>query len=144
MYDRLIPDAERHYAGMVADHLRIPIRYDVRDDETSITDWDQVSVHTPEPVDNPAAFAAGVKFSEQMATLARGVLLYGEGPDNALLYEWRPYLSHLLATQADRTPRPRAFERSVDASACASVVRFGRVLEPCGEGTDGWRSSRLA
>jgi asparagine synthase (glutamine-hydrolysing) len=96
VYDRLIPDAERHYAGLVADHLKIPIRYDVRDDETSIAHWDQVSVHTPEPIDNPPAFAAGVEFSKNVAGQAR-VLLYGEGPDNALRYEWRPYVSHLLA-----------------------------------------------
>jgi asparagine synthase (glutamine-hydrolysing) len=96
VYDRLIPDSERHYAGLVADYLRIPIRYDVRDDETSIADWDRVSVHTPEPVDNPAAFAAGVEFLKNMTTHAR-VFLYGEGPDNALRYEWRPYLSHLIA-----------------------------------------------
>jgi asparagine synthase (glutamine-hydrolysing) len=31
-----------------------------------------------------------------MSTHAR-VFLYGDGPDNALRYEWRPYLSHLLA-----------------------------------------------
>jgi asparagine synthase (glutamine-hydrolysing) len=96
VYDRLIPDSERHYAGLVADYLNIPIRYDVRDDETSIAQWDQVSVHTPEPVDNPPAFAAGVEFLKNMGTQAR-VFLYGEGPDNALRYEWRPYLSHLLA-----------------------------------------------
>src|SRR5690349_7191750 len=30
VYDRLIPDAERRYAGLVAEHLRIPITYDVR------------------------------------------------------------------------------------------------------------------
>ena len=53
VYDRLIPDEERYYAGLVADHVRIPIRYDVRDDETSIANWDDVSVHTPEPVANP-------------------------------------------------------------------------------------------
>jgi asparagine synthase (glutamine-hydrolysing) len=96
VYDRLIPDSERHYAGLVADYLNIPIRYDVRDDETSIAHWDKVSVHTPEPVDNPPAFAAAVEFLKNMATEAR-VFLYGEGPDNALRYEWRPYLSHLLA-----------------------------------------------
>jgi asparagine synthase (glutamine-hydrolysing) len=96
VYDRLIPDSERHYAGLVADYLKIPIRYDVRDDETSIAQWDQVSIHTPEPVDNPPAFAAGVEFFKDMATQAR-VFLYGEGPDNALRYEWRPYLSHLVA-----------------------------------------------
>jgi asparagine synthase (glutamine-hydrolysing) len=96
VYDRLIPDSERHYAGLVADYLRIPIRYDVRDDETSIANWDQVSVHTPEPIDNPPAFAAGAAFLKNEAAQAR-VFLYGEGPDNALRYEWRPYLSHLLA-----------------------------------------------
>ena len=96
VYDRLIPDFERHFAGLVAEHLNIPIRYDVRDDETSIANWDQVSVHTPEPVDNPPAFAAAVEFLKNMTPQAR-VFLYGEGPDNALRYEWRPYLSHLLA-----------------------------------------------
>jgi asparagine synthase (glutamine-hydrolysing) len=96
VYDRLIPDSERHYAGLVADYLQIPIRWDVRDDETSIVQLDQVSIHTPEPVDNPAAFAAGVATFKSVAAQAR-VLLYGEGPDNALRYEWRPYLSHLVA-----------------------------------------------
>ena len=96
VYERLIPDSERHYARLVAHYLNIPIRYDVRDDETSIAQWDQVLVHTPEPVDNPPAFLAGVEFMKNEATHAR-VFLYGEGPDNALRYEWRPYLKHLLA-----------------------------------------------
>jgi asparagine synthase (glutamine-hydrolysing) len=96
VYDRLIPDSERHYAGLVARYLDIPIHFDVRDDETSIADWGRVVVHTPEPVDNPQAFVAGTQFLEKMSTHAR-VFLYGEGPDNALRYEWRPYLSHLLA-----------------------------------------------
>jgi len=96
VYDRLIPDLERHYAGLVAGYLQIPIRYDVRDDEISIAQWDQVSVHTPEPVDNPPAFAASVKFFDAVVADAR-VFLYGEGPDDALRYEWRPYLWRLLA-----------------------------------------------
>jgi asparagine synthase (glutamine-hydrolysing) len=99
VYDRLVPDAERHYAGLVAAHLKIPIRYDVRDDETSILDWHRVTTHTPEPVANPPGMAAAVEFFERTAAEAR-VLLYGEGPDNALRYEWRPYLAHLLARRA--------------------------------------------
>jgi asparagine synthase (glutamine-hydrolysing) len=95
VYDRLIPDSERYYAGLVADHLNIPIRYDVRDDEVSIAEWDHVSVHTPEPVDNPPAFVAGVAFLRKMAAETR-LFLYGEGPDNALRYEWRHYVAHLL------------------------------------------------
>jgi asparagine synthase (glutamine-hydrolysing) len=95
VYDRLVPDSERYYAGLVAEHLQIPIRYDVRDDEISIAHWDEVSVHTPEPVDNPPAFAASVKFFDAVVADAR-IFLYGEGPDNALRYEWRPFLSHLV------------------------------------------------
>src|SRR4029453_17118873 len=79
------------------------------DDETSIAHWDRVSVHTPEPVDNPPAFAAGVEFLKTISPQTR-LFLYGEGPDNALQYEWRPYVSHLLA-------RRRALPRSLHAPA---------------------------
>jgi len=96
VYDRLIPDRERHFAGLVADRLKIPIRFDVRDDEPSIADWGRTSARTPEPVENPPAFAAGLVFFENVSRDAR-VLFYGEGPDNALRYEWRPYLAHLTA-----------------------------------------------
>jgi asparagine synthase (glutamine-hydrolysing) len=102
VYDRLIPDDERRYASMAAEWLDIPIRFDVRDDETSIGDWDRVDVRTPEPVASPPAFAAAVEMLRQVAQ-STPVLLYGEGPDNALLYEWRPYLSHLIATRAFAT-----------------------------------------
>ncbi len=95
VYDRLIPHADRRYAGLVAAHLDIPIRFDVRDDETSIADWSRVSVHTPEPVANPTAFVAGVEFASKIAS-ETPVLLYGEGPDDALRYEWRPYVSYLV------------------------------------------------
>ena len=96
VYDWLIPDAERRCASLVAAHLRMPIRYDVRDNEMSIATWDRVAVRTPEPVENPAAYAAAVAFARRVAPESR-LLLYGEGPDNALTYEWRPYLSHLAA-----------------------------------------------
>src|SRR5205823_1523539 len=61
-----------------------------------IAEWDQVSVHTPEPVANPPAFLAGVAFLRKIVAPTR-VLLYGEGPDDGLQYEWRRYVSHLLA-----------------------------------------------
>src|SRR5439155_16365735 len=87
VYDRLIPHADRHHAGLVAAHLNMPIRYDVRDDEPSIAEWDQVSVDTPEPVANPPAFLAGVAFLREIVAPTR-VLLYGRGPDDRLRYEW--------------------------------------------------------
>ena len=94
IYERLIPDTERPYASLVARHLNIPIHFDVRDDEPSVADWNRVTVHTPEPVDNPPAFLAGTQFLTKMSEHAR-VFLYGEGPDNALKYEWRPFLAYL-------------------------------------------------
>jgi asparagine synthase (glutamine-hydrolysing) len=96
VYDRLIPHGDRGNAARIAAYLDIPIRYDVRDDETSIAHWNQVSVHTPEPVANPPAFLAGIEFVRKLAPETR-VLLYGEGPDEALTYEWRPYVSYLMA-----------------------------------------------
>ncbi len=98
VYDRLVPDRERHYAALVAAHLRIPIRYDVRDDEPSLAEWDRHAARTPEPVENPPAFVAGVAFMRAIAVDAR-LFVYGEGPDNALRYEWRPYLAHLITTR---------------------------------------------
>jgi asparagine synthase (glutamine-hydrolysing) len=130
VYDRLIPDSERYYAGLVAEHLKIPIRYDVRDDETSIVNWDQVSVRTPEPVDNPPAFAAGVEFFQTMAADTR-VFLYGEGPDNALRYEWRPYLSHLL-TGRHVAPLVRAL--SNDLLMHRRVPLWGSIRQIAGAG----------
>ena len=98
VYDRLLPDEERRYAGIVARRLNIPIHYDVRDDEPSIADWDRISVRTPEPVDNPAAVAAGAAFMKNAAAHAR-VFLYGEGPDTALKYEWQPMVRQLATRQ---------------------------------------------
>ncbi len=95
VYDELIPDSERYYAGLAAAHLNIPIRFDVRDNETSIARSDELSIRTPEPVENPATFAAGIRFSRDASAGTR-LFLYGEGPDNALRYEWRPYLSNLV------------------------------------------------
>ena len=123
MYDRLIPDSERHYAGLVADHLQIPIRYDVRDDETSIADWDQVSVHTPEPVDNPPAFAAGIEFFGDRWPRRRASSCYGEGPDNALLLRVASLSCRISLASRRVAPLCRALANdSADASARALVV----------------------
>jgi asparagine synthase (glutamine-hydrolysing) len=96
VYDTLVPDDERRFAQLAADHLRIPIHFDVRDDEPSFADWRELTIATPEPVANPAAFLAWARFMKKASSIAK-VFLYGEGPDDALRYEWRAYLSHLAA-----------------------------------------------
>lgn len=95
VYDCLIPDQERYYAGLVAKHLGIPIRFDASSQEI-LTPWgERTPVETPEPVYNPFAFAQGFEYHRQVASQSR-VLLYGEGPDNALGCEWRHHLALLV------------------------------------------------
>jgi asparagine synthase (glutamine-hydrolysing) len=94
VYDGGGPDPERQFVDLISRHLGIPIQYDVRDHEKTIEELRDVNVRTPEPVGNPMAFLASVEFYKKAGALAP-VLFYGEGPDNALKYEWRPHLSYL-------------------------------------------------
>lgn len=92
VYDSLIPDQERKYASMVAEHLGIPIRYYVQDERLG---WHPPRVEFPEPYLPPADSEPESRCYGDMAAHSR-VALYGEGPDNALLYEWRTHLKWLL------------------------------------------------
>ena len=96
VYDRLIPDDERQYAGLVAARLGIPIHFHAVDDTTIDPEWDQRPFSTPEPVRYPLARAEELRYYRELSAQGR-VFLYGEGPDNALTYEWRAYLAYLAA-----------------------------------------------
>ncbi len=50
VYDALIPDRERYYAGLAANTLGIPIDYQVADDDYPYQDWRSSTFHTPEPL----------------------------------------------------------------------------------------------
>ncbi len=94
IYTRLMPDTEGHYAGMVARHLGIPIRSWVADDAPSA--HAEAQAPTPEPLESAVHAGAAKPFYADVAAQGR-VVFYGEGPDNALLYEWQPYVRHLVA-----------------------------------------------
>jgi asparagine synthase (glutamine-hydrolysing) len=85
---------ERHYVYLVANHLGIPLH--VRDRSASMIDpdWYDTTIHTPEPVFGPVTLPGDRAEYRTAATRSR-VVFYGEGPDNALKYEWKPYLSFL-------------------------------------------------
>jgi asparagine synthase (glutamine-hydrolysing) len=94
VYDRLIPDQERHYASVVARHLAISEHFLTADGADEEEMWDRI----PEPLSEPASpwRANTCRLAYQrLASLGR-VYFYGEGPDNALHYEWRPYLAYLM------------------------------------------------
>jgi asparagine synthase (glutamine-hydrolysing) len=94
VYDWLIPDEERHYSGIAASALRIPIHYLRADDYELFERWDQSEQWRPEPNGNPLS-AIEADQLRQIAAHSR-VALYCEGPDNLLRWEWRPYVNHLM------------------------------------------------
>ncbi|MGH9801065.1 MAG: asparagine synthase-related protein [Blastocatellia bacterium] len=53
VYDRLFPDEERHYAGLVAAKLKIPIHFFVADGYLPYAGWDDPGFQQPEPDNNP-------------------------------------------------------------------------------------------
>ena len=95
VWDRLIPDQERHYSGLVAERLRIPIFYNVRDDEPWTWEPGSAPIHTPEPIENPLGLEALRMYLCEISTRAR-VFFRGDGPDASLSYEWRDYLAYLI------------------------------------------------
>ena len=94
VYDRLIPDEERYYSGLVAEALGIPIHYQVADDYELFERWDQPQItRQPEPINGPLA-AASFDQSQEIASHSR-VLLSGNGGD-PVLYPSTSYFFYLL------------------------------------------------
>jgi asparagine synthase (glutamine-hydrolysing) len=117
---------ERYYAGIVAERLGIPIRFQDLSGKIYDPAWAQADVHTPEPVANPLNLVSDREQYQAMAGYSR-VWFYGEGPDNALRHEWPPYLSDLL--------RRRDYGR-LAKNICQMIVRsrhipfLPRILRP--------------
>jgi asparagine synthase (glutamine-hydrolysing) len=88
-------DEEAEYAGLAAKSLGIPIRVRGWNSLRADPHWYSGTFHTPEPVPYPTSFAADSADYREMASYSR-VAFYGEGPDNALRYEWRSYIRYLV------------------------------------------------
>jgi asparagine synthase (glutamine-hydrolysing) len=96
VYDRLIPDQERHYADLVAKALGIPIHFFALDDCMLTPGEDDPAFRRPEPGLLP--FNRGELERLHLIASQCRVALFGEGPDNAFVYEWQPYLRYLRKT----------------------------------------------
>jgi asparagine synthase (glutamine-hydrolysing) len=92
VYESLIEDSERQFAAMAAEQLRIPIQYCVLDEACGCPPPNES--HTPEPFAALYGRDTERRCYADMAAHSR-VAFYGEGPDNALCYEWMAYLSYL-------------------------------------------------
>ncbi|MCA1649552.1 MAG: asparagine synthase C-terminal domain-containing protein, partial [Acidobacteria bacterium] len=95
-YDRLIPDEERHYAGLVAAALNIAMHYLAVDDTALFERCDEPGFQPAEPLDEPLRTMTIDLFS-QIARHCR-VALAGDGGDSALSASSnRDFLSLLTA-----------------------------------------------
>lgn len=94
VYDHLIPDQERRYAGLVAEALGIPIDFLAADDYQPYEDRDQPALRCPEPVNNPM-LTRQVEFSRRMAANCR-VALTGWDGDTVLGELLKPHFSTLI------------------------------------------------
>jgi asparagine synthase (glutamine-hydrolysing) len=96
VYERLMPDQERRYSGLLGNALGIPVHYLTADRYRPFEFSTAAGMRHPEP-DNDPFRAVHADLIEQVVAHSR-VAFYGEGPDNLLYYEWRPYVRHLLRT----------------------------------------------
>ncbi len=91
-YESLFADPERGHAESAASHLGVPLTFIPVD---ACTRWTaSLTVTTPEPLDDPSDRADWRAGYAAVAHHSR-VAFHGEGPDNALLYEWKPHVAAL-------------------------------------------------
>lgn len=93
VYDRILPDNERYYAGLVAAHLKIPIQYQPLDDYGLFDGWEDPNNSLPEPSHNPTDALVRDHFAN-LASTGR-VALSGNGGDPAFCPS-RQYLGMML------------------------------------------------
>jgi asparagine synthase (glutamine-hydrolysing) len=84
VYDRLIPDEERRYATLIANHLDIPIHFQVLDDRKWFDGWDREGFRFPEPMMNSPLW--NDEDCVRKAALNDGLRVFysGIGPDSTL------------------------------------------------------------
>jgi asparagine synthase (glutamine-hydrolysing) len=115
--DGVMDNREGYFAGLVAEHLGIPIHFFDRSEKLIDPDWETAEVRTPEPVLDATNLTLERREYQEMAAYSR-VSFYGEGPDNALRHEWQAYLSSLL--------RRKQFAR-LAKSACQLAIQSRRI-----------------
>ena len=94
-FAHLLPDDERHFASLVANRLGISLALRAVDDCWYDPHWYARQLQTPEPSVEVVRAVPNCIIAAEMAKQAQ-VWFYGEGPDNALVFEWQAYLRWLL------------------------------------------------
>lgn len=94
VYDWLMPDEERFYAGLVAEKLGISISYRAIDDYKLYERYDDLGAYLPEPFHDPLAVVA-LDLTKDAASHGR-VVLTGYDGDALFSESPRPYFRHLI------------------------------------------------
>lgn len=95
VFRSLIPDDEDYFSKAVAAKLGIRHSLIAQDSLDYDPDWPNNGEVTAEPNMVIVGQAAEKRIAEDMRDEAK-VWFFGEGPDNALTFEWRPYLRWFL------------------------------------------------
>jgi asparagine synthase (glutamine-hydrolysing) len=80
---------------LVASHLGIPINYFEWGNDSIDSHWEQTPLYTPEPISNLCELETHREYLRRAQSLGQ-VFLFGEGPDNALRFEWQRYGAFLI------------------------------------------------
>lgn len=120
VYDKLLPDRERYYSGLVGETLGIPIQYLVADDYKLFGKVDRPLLQRPEP-SNLSLLAIFVDQLKQIAAHSR-VVLDGNGGD-PVFYSWGAYFyfAHLVKSWK--------FDRLI-ADTVAYVISHKKLPQP--------------
>ena len=93
-FDHLMPDDEPYFSALVARKLKLAHTLRAVDDVYDPQLFDlEIQPQEPEGSSMRSSFRRSVE--AEMVSQAK-VWFYGEGPDNALTFEWRPYLRWLI------------------------------------------------
>jgi asparagine synthase (glutamine-hydrolysing) len=93
-FNELIADAEARFSSIVATELRIKHVLTPVDGTFYDRLWCTSEISSPEPTLSAVSMGPERSLAVQMAKEA-SVWFYGEGPDNALVFEWQAYLHWL-------------------------------------------------
>ncbi len=119
VYNHVVPHEERHYGGLVAEALHIPVKLCVADEGKLFGDYEESDYTTPEPWHSPMGFS-GVNPFPDAASRGR-LMLMGLGAD--------PLLGSLRTGHVSRLIRQKQFGRLVRdlATYVTAEGRFSRL-----------------
>ncbi len=137
-FTRLFPHGpdESYYAGLAAKSLGIPVHFQVEGEHADLN-WERRRVHTPEPFAEPWETPAARDRWHEVGAYSR-VYFFGEGPDNALTFEWRPYLRYLVRQHR----YGRLLQAFLSAASHGPIPFWGRLPRRMEELRTGWTSER--